>query len=115
MWTISITGNRYVILFICRRSGAIKAVPIRNKESTTTADALERTILYTTGPPSIFTYDQGSEMKGKFAIIEEEFGFKVIRSSAYHPEGNGKAEVGVKKLKRKLLLFLDSTCSMDGD
>ena len=54
-------------------------------------------------------------MKGKFAEMEEKFGIKVIKSSAYHPEGNGKAEAGIKKLKQKLLMFLESTCNIDGD
>ena len=71
--------------------------------------------MYTTGPPKILTHDQGSEMKGNFEAVEEQFGFKVIKSSAYHPEGNGKAEAGIKKLKSKLLMFLESTCNIDGD
>ena len=54
-------------------------------------------------------------MKAKFATLEEENGIKVIKSSAYHPEGNGKAEAGVQKLKRKLLMFLENETSMDGD
>ena len=54
-------------------------------------------------------------MLGTFAGVESQFGFKVIKSSAYHPEGNGKAEAGIKKLKNKLLMFLESTCNIDGD
>ena len=111
---MSNSGNKYVILFICRRSGAIKAFPIKNKESRTIADVLERQVLYTTGPPKILTHDQGSEMKGKFESVEEEFGMKVIKSSAYHPEGNGKAEAGIKKLKNKLLMCLVSTVNIVG-
>ena len=103
------------MLFICRRSGAVKALPLKSKETSVTAEALERTPIYTTGPPAIFTHDQGSEMKSDFEKVEKEFGMKVIKSSAYHPEGNGKAEAGVKKLKAKLLMFLESTCNIDGD
>ena len=102
-------------MFICRRSGAVKAVPIKSKETSVTAEALERTLIYTTGPPRVLTHDQGTEMKGDFGKIEDKFGIKVIKSSAYHPEGNGKAEAGVKKLKAKLLMFLESTYNIDGD
>ena len=112
---VSNTGNKYAILFICRRSGAVKAAAIKNKCSSTTAELLQRLIIYTTGPPKILTHDQGSEMKGDFAEMEEEFGLKVIKSSAYHPEGNGKAEAGIKKLKTKLLMFLEKTSNMDED
>ena len=112
---VSNSGNKYVILFICRRSGAVKAIPIRNKETTTTADILLRHLIYTTGPPKILTHDRGSEMKGKFAETEKEYGIRIIKSSAYHPEGNGKAEAGIKKLKQKLLMFLENNCNIDGD
>ena len=93
----------------------MKAIPIKNKQTSTTADVLQRHVLYTTGPPKILTHDQGSEMKGEFAEMENEFGIKVIKSSAYHPEGNGKAEAGIKKLKQKLLMFLENNCNIDGD
>ena len=93
----------------------MKAVAMKNKESQTTADSFERSILYTTGPPSMLTHDQGSEMKAKFAAFEEENGIKVIKSSAHHSEGNGKAAAGVKKLQRKLLMFLENESIKDGD
>ena len=76
---------------------------------------MERNIIYSTGPPKILTHDQGSEMMGKFSSMENEFGLRVIKSSAYHPQGNGKAEAGIKKLKNKLLMFLENTCNIDGD
>ena len=103
------------MLFICRRSGAVKAVALKSKEAIETARAFEYNILYSTGPPSILTHDQGFEMKGHFAQLESENGIKIIKSSAYHPEGNGKAEAGIKKLKRKLLRFLENETTMDDD
>ena len=112
---VSHTGNKYVILFICRRSGSVKAFPLKDKQTQTTAAILERNIIYSTGPPKILTHDQGSEMMGKFSSMENEFGLRVIKSSAYHPQGNGKAEAGIKKLKNKLLMFLENTCNIDGD
>ena len=93
----------------------MKAAALKNKETQTTARSFEFNILYSTGPPSILTHDQGSEMRGKFAQLEAESGIKVIKSSAYHPEGNGKVEAGIKKLKRKLLMFLENTTTMDPD
>ena len=88
---------------------------MKNKASETTASIFERIIIYTTGPPEILTHDQGTEMKGDFAKVEEEFGLKVLKSSAYHPEGNGTAVAGIKKLKGKLLIFPENESTMDGD
>ena len=88
---------------------------MKDKTASSTAEAFERNIIYTTGPPSILTHDQGTEFKGEFARLEETTGVKVIKSSAYHPEGNGKAEAGVKKLKGQLLMFMDNVISVDED
>ena len=54
----------------------MKAIPIKNKQSVTTADVLLRHLIYTAGPPKILTHDRGSEMMGDFAEMEKEFGFK---------------------------------------
>ena len=109
------SGNKYIIVFVCRRSGAVKATGLKNKQAATTAEALQREIIFSTGPPSIHIHDQGTEFKGEYARVEKEHGIKVIKSSAYHPEGNGKAEAGVKKVKQKLLMFLECESNLDGD
>ena len=94
------SGNKYIIIFICCRSGAVKFVALKNKHLSITAEAFERNIIYSTGPPSIHTHDQGTEFKGEYTRIEQENGIMAIMSSAYHPEGNGKAEAAVKKINQ---------------
>ena len=42
-------------------------------------------------------------------------GVKVIKSSAYHPQGNGKAERWVKTVKQKLVRMLADPVNFDSD
>ena len=117
MWTFSSVEFRqqvYYYLYLSQKRGC---------EGSTTEEqgifyncrALERSIIYSPGPPTLHIHDQGSEFKGEYEKVEEVNGIKVIKSSAYHPQGNGKAEAGVKKVKQKLLTFIENNSNIDGD
>ena len=55
------------------------------------------------GPPNILQHDQGKEFKGAVQKLMESYQVKVIQSSPYHPQSQGKVERTHQVLRRKIM------------
>ena len=84
-------GYRYVTVIVDLFSKQIEAWPIKEKDSASVIEALENAWFNRHGIPNILLSDQESSVDGQ-SIREmcRRLGIQKRRSSAYHPQGDGK-------------------------
>ncbi len=58
------------------------------------------------GQPKIIQHDRGGEFKGAISQLTQKLKTKVITSSAYHPQSQGKVERTHRTLRKKILFDL---------
>ena len=86
------SGNKYIILFLCKFSLFVVAVPVPNLRALTVAIAFVEKILLTYRP-TVLTSDFGTEYKNSLVkSIATVAKIKHIFSPPYHHESNGSAE-----------------------
>ena len=98
-------GNRYALVAIDYATRYPDAVPLRNQEATTVADALME-IFSRVGVPRELLSDQGTNFMS--ALITELCRLLQVRklcSTPYHPEGNGLVENFNGTLKKMLRCY----------
>jgi transposase InsO family protein len=102
---------RYILSVIDVFSRYIWLRPLRSKESTEVADALE-SIYQSEGPPKIIQCDNGREFHGTVTQLAEVLSCQIINSRPYYPQSQGKIESSHKswksKIKYDLLKTIDS-------
>ncbi len=79
--------------------------PLKGKSSHEIARHLED-IYMEHGPPTVLQHDQGCEFKGAVKRLMESMKVKVIQSSPYHPQSQGKVERMHRALRKKILYDL---------
>jgi hypothetical protein len=84
-------GNSYVMLMVCPLTNWPEAEALPDKSSASAAGALLRCISRF-GCPRVVVTDQGREFEGEFGELLSSLHIEHRRSSAYHPQGNGRAE-----------------------
>lgn len=100
---------RYILSVLDCFSRYLWLRPITNKASKTIAQELEK-IYLEFGPPSILQSDRGSEFYGAVLELAREFHIKIIHSSPYHPESQGKLERSHATWKRKIRQMVGANC-----
>ena len=75
--------------------------PLQSKESAEVAENL-RNIYNEHGPPEILQSDQGTEFKGVVKTLCEALNVRIIKSSAYSPQTQGKDEHSHRTWKEKI-------------
>jgi len=97
------TGNRYVLTAIDHYTGWAEAVPIRDKTNEAVWDAFMSRIVAQYGLPEVLITDQGKEFAAtEFISFMREVGIDHRRTTAYHPQTNGRTERFNGSLKRIL-------------
>ena len=93
-------GNSWFLLVIDTFSKLITAVALPNAHADTIVDALWYRWFGYFGMPKFLLSDQGSNVDGKTVReLCKELAIKKLRSSTYHPAGNGSAERAIGYLK----------------
>ena len=89
----SISGHKYILTIIDHFSGWPEAFPLRNKTALAVADVILNEIIPRHSCPKTIISDRGTEFVN--AVIEyliQKMRIAHIKTSAYHPQSNGKTE-----------------------
>ena len=100
-WTSN--GYRYVLIIVDLFSKFMEAIPMKNQESATIAEALQYGWFHRYGYPLALLSDQCPNVDG--TVIRElcgKYGIRKLHSSAYHPEGDGEAEMTIQSFKQTM-------------
>ena len=91
----------YVLQVIDVYSRFIMTRPLVSKTATNVAKALQE-IMFQHGPPRILQTDRGTEFQAEVKTLCSKYDIRVICSSPYHPQSQGKCERANKTLKEKI-------------
>ena len=113
-----LSGNKYLVV-VDRFSGWPHVVRAKFSSEAAGARGLIRVLRHifgTFGVPEEFTSDGGPEFTADETVaFFKRWGVTHIIASAYNPESNGRAEVGVKSMKRLLTGNVNPDGSLDTD
>ena len=104
---VSLPGNidgdtyKYIMSVIGIFSSFLFLRPLQTKETSEVAEHL-LDIYMEHGPPEILHSDQGPEFKGVVKTVCEALNVRIIKSSAYSPQTQGKDERSHRTWKEKL-------------
>lgn len=98
-----VNGCSWLLTMIDRFTRWPEAVPIRNIEASTVADALVTQWISRFGAPEVITTDRGTQFESRlFASLCSVLGTSRIRTAAYNPRANGMIERFHRQLKDAL-------------
>ena len=101
-------GYRYVLVLTDLFSKFIEAVPMRNQEASSVVSALEQGWFLRHGYPLTLLSDQGRNVDGMLVnALCKSLGIAKLRSSPYHPQGDGQAERSVETFKQAMCCLLE--------
>jgi len=96
-------GKSYILTMIDRKTRWPEAVPISNIAASTVAKHLIDTWFSRYGIPDNIITDQGTQFESDlFKSLSDNFGFKHIHTTTYHPQSNGMIERFHRSLKTSL-------------
>ena len=103
---ISTSGNKYIIVAIDYFSKYCEAIAIPDFTALTTANFIFNNIICRFGSPQMIITDQGVNFEAELTKeLCKLCGIVKIRSTSYHPEGNGMVERMNKTLKQILRIY----------
>jgi len=86
-------GNIYILTMMDNFSKYVEAVPMANQEAASVAKALVENVIVRYGAPLQILTDQGTNFEGHlFQELCKLLGIDKVRTSSYHPSGNGLIE-----------------------
>ena len=105
---ISINGNRYVVLAVDFFTKYVEARPLVQANAQAIAEFIHEDIICRHGVPREMTSDRGTEFVNQLLLeLSKKFKIKHIKTTAYHPQGNGQTERMNKTFKTMIAKVLD--------
>ncbi len=96
-------GHMYLLTIIDRSTRWFEAVPLRNMEASTCADAFIANWVARFGMPAIVTKDRGAQFTSSlWTAACTSLGIKHVLTTAYHPQSNRMVESVHRQLKDAL-------------
>ena len=93
----------YILLVVDNFTNYIVTVPTQSPTAGTTVQALMNEVICRFGLPRYILSDRGSHFRNRlFADLSHLLNIKLLSTSAYHPQSNGRAERFVSILKKSL-------------
>lgn len=96
-------GFHYIILARCDLSGWVEGRAIRKKKASVVAKFLFEEIICRGTMPGQITCDGGTEFMKEVNTLLERYRIPKIKTTAYHPEGNGMLERGNRPIKEAII------------
>ena len=94
------TGKRYIVVAIDHFTKWVSARALETADAQSIADFLITDIIYCHGVPTIMTSDQGTEFVNELIqAVSDVQGFHHIKTTTYHPQGNGQTEHANRYIK----------------
>ena len=101
-------GYRYVLVIVDLFSKYMEAIPMKDQEAVTVAEALEYGWFNRYGYPLALLSDQGRNVDGVLVReLSAKYGITKLHLSAYHPEGDGEAERTIQSFKQTMRCILE--------
>ena len=101
-------GYRYVLVMTDLFAKFIEAVPMKNQEASSILGTLEQGWFLRHGYPLALLSDQGRNVDGSLINgLCHRLGISKLRSSPYHPQGDGQAERSVETFKQAMRCLLE--------
>ena len=95
------TNHRHFLLLVDTFSKFMELVPLFDQESRSIVQALGDGWIFRHGPPVSLLSDQGPNVDGiEVREFLARFNIEKKHSTAYHPEGDGQAERGIRAVKQ---------------
>ena len=91
---ISSSGYRYIVDTRDDLTGWIEARMLRSKRAEIVAEFLYQDVICRFGCVPQVTSDNGGEFDGVFQSLTRRYGIPLIKTTPYHPQGNGMIERG---------------------
>lgn len=105
-------GNRYILTMCDQFTRWPEAVALPDQSANSVASAIMSKIVCTHGVPEKIVTDQGRNFESQLiSHLTQLLGINKVRTTAYHPQGNGMCE----KLNGTLVNILSSLVNSDGD
>ncbi len=90
----SVEGFKYLFTTIDRSTRWVEAIPVKNMEAATIADALVAGWVSRFGVPSVITSDRGTQFTlAVWEALCKRLNIQYITTTAFHPCSNGKVEM----------------------
>ncbi|RCN49921.1 integrase core domain protein [Ancylostoma caninum] len=104
----TLTGNRFIIVFVDAFSKFIIAEPIPDQKATTTADIFVNRVVSRFGPPETLVTDQGTNyMSDIFRNTLKTLNVTHRTSTPYHHESNGQVERANRTIEELISIAVD--------
>ncbi|KAK3929203.1 Gag-Pol polyprotein [Frankliniella fusca] len=101
-------GHEYILVAVEAFSGWPVVVPLYKQTADEIAQALITHVFSIFGAPQSLLTDQGKAFDSTlFQEIMELYQIKKLRTTAFHPATNGKAERWIKTLKQHLMMLVE--------
>ena len=101
-------GNKYAVIFICGFSRYCEILPLKDQTAESLADVFVNQFVTRYGVCEKLLSDQGANyMSDLMNRINRKLGIKRLRTSAYHPACNGKAERTWRVVKACIAHFVN--------
>jgi hypothetical protein len=101
----SLSGHKKVLSVICNFTGFVSFIPLLNETAEQVTFRIYDLFCLLGFPKRLISDNGGPFVSKIFQLMLEKFNVKGIKSSPYHPQGNGKVERIQRSLKYALQIF----------
>jgi transposase InsO family protein len=111
---VTLTGKRYIILAVDFFTKYVEGIAVEDADAQTVVKFLHSDIICRHGVPKEITSDRGTEFLNDLVReLERTYHIKHIRTTAYHPQGNGQTERTNQTVKNILAKIIKTESTWD--